>query len=121
MHHNATLLPRTCGGCQHSRRIGCLEQGLHELMSDRGLLFIFGVVVILVCLGSCAGLLMNGQAESVDGLFLILMCLAIALAFGLYLMFMIKRAMEPPPAPPKAAAKPATAAKPEPVAQTQAE
>src|SRR5260370_41762549 len=101
MHHSAVLLPATCGGFQHSRRIGRLEQGLHELMSDRGLLFIFGVVVILVCLGSCAGLLINGQAESVDGLFLILMCLAIALAFGLYLMFMLKRAMEPPPAPPK--------------------
>ena len=89
-------------------------------MSDRAILFIFGVVVIVVCLGTCVTLLINGQAESVDGLFLILMCLAIALAFGLYLMFMIKRAMEPPPPPPKAAAKPA-AAKAEPVAQTQAD
>ena len=75
-------------------------------MSDRALLFIFGVIVIVVCLGTCGVLLMNGQAESVDGLFLILMCLAVALAFGLYLMFMIKRAMEPPPPPPKASAKP---------------
>jgi hypothetical protein len=89
-------------------------------MSDRALLFLFSILVIVVCLGTCVGLLINGQAESVDGLFLILMCLAIALAFGLYLMFMIKRAMEPPPPPPKpAAAKPA-AAKAEPVA-TQAE
>ena len=90
-------------------------------MSDRGLLFIFGVVVIFVCLGSCVGLLMNGQAQSVDGLFLILMCLSIALAFGLYLLFMIRRAMEPPPAPPKPAAKASAPAKAEPVAQTQAE
>ena len=90
-------------------------------MSDRALLFIFGIVVIVVCLGSCAALLINGQAESVDGLFLILMCLSIALAFGLYLMFMIKRAMEPPPAPPKPAAKAGGAAKAETVAQTQAE
>ena len=90
-------------------------------MSDRALLFIFGAVVILVCLGSCVGLLVNGQAESVDGLFLILMCLSIALAFALYLMFMIRRAMEPPPAPPKPAAKAASGAKAEPVAQTQAE
>jgi hypothetical protein len=90
-------------------------------MSDRALLFIFGVVVIVVCLGSCAALLINGQAESVDGLFLILMCLSIALAFGLYLMFMIRRAMEPPPAAPKPAAKAGAAAKAEPVAQTQAE
>ena len=91
-------------------------------MSDRAMLFIFGVIVIVVCLGTCGALLINGQAESVDGLFLILMCLAIALAFTLYLMFMIKRAMEPPPAPPKPAAKTAApAAKSEPVAQTQTE
>ena len=90
-------------------------------MSDRALLFIFGVIVIIVCLGTCGALLMNGQAESVDGLFLILMCLAIALAFALYLMFMIKRAMEPPPAPPKPAAKTGASAKAEPVAQTQSE
>jgi cyanate permease len=89
-------------------------------MSDRALLFLFSILVIVVCLGTCGVLLMNGQAESVDGLFLILMCLAIALAFGLYLMFMIKRAMEPPPPPPKPAAKTA-APKAEPVAQTQAE
>ena len=68
-------------------------------MSDRGLLFLFSILVIVVCLGTCGALLMNGQAESVDGLFLILMCLAVALAFALYLMFMIRRAMEPPPAP----------------------
>ena len=80
-------------------------------MSDRALLFLFSILVIVVCLGTCGVLLMNGQAESVDGLFLILMCLAVALAFGLYLLFMIKRAMEPPPAPPKpAAAKPAAPA-----------
>jgi len=91
-------------------------------MSDRAFNFLFSVFMIFVCLGTCIALLMNGQAESVDGLFLILMCLAVALAFALYVMFMIKRAMEPPPPPPKAAAaaKPA-AAKPEPVAQTQAE
>ena len=90
-------------------------------MSDRALNFLFSVFMVVVCLGTCGLLLINGQAESVDGLFLILMCLAIALAFGLYLMFMIKRAMEPPP-PPKPAAKPAASvAKPAPVAQTHAE
>jgi len=86
-------------------------------MSDRALLFIFGVLVIVICLGTCGMLLINGQAETVDGLFLILMCLAVALAFGLYLMFMIRRAMEPPPPPAKpTAAKTAPAAKAEPVA-----
>jgi hypothetical protein len=88
-------------------------------MSDRALLFIFSVLVIVVCLGTCGALLMNGQAESVDGLFLILMCLSIALAFALYLMFIIKRAMEPPPPPPKAAAKASVPAKAETVAQTE--
>jgi hypothetical protein len=81
-------------------------------MSDRALLFIFGILVIIVCLGTCGALLINGQAESVDGLFLILMCLAIALAFALYLMFMIRRAMERPPAPAKTGAKPAAKAEP---------
>ena len=91
-------------------------------MSDRALLFLFSILVIVVCLGTCVGLLINGQAESVDGLFLILMCLSIALAFGLYLLFMIKRAMAPPPAPPKPAARTsAPAAKAEPVTQTHAE
>ena len=85
-------------------------------MSDRAILFLFGVLVIVVCLGTCGALLINGQAQSVDGLFLILMCLSIALAFGLYLLYMVKRAMEPPPAPPKPAAKAgAPAAKAEPV------
>jgi len=84
-------------------------------MSDRALLFIFGVIVIVVCLGTCGALLINGQAETVDGLFLILMCLSIALAFGLYLMFMIKRAMEPPPPPPKPSTAKAAPAKTEPV------
>ncbi len=77
-------------------------------MSDRALLFVFGILVIVVCLGTCGTLLINVQAESVEGLFLILMCLAVALAFALYLMFMIRRAMEPPPAPAKGA-KPAAA------------
>jgi len=81
-------------------------------MSDRALLFLFGILVIVVCLGTCGVLLANGQAESVDGLFLILMCLAIALAFALYLMFMIKRAMEPPPAAAKPGAKPAAKSEP---------
>jgi hypothetical protein len=88
-------------------------------MSDRALLFLFSVFMIVICLGTCGTLLANGQAESVDGLFLILMCLAVALAFTLYVMFMIKRAMEPPAPPPKPVAK--APAKTEPVVQAQAE
>jgi hypothetical protein len=91
-------------------------------MSDRALLFIFGIIVILVCLGTCATLVATGQAETVDGLFLILMCGAIALAFALYLLYMIRRAMEPPPPAPKpAASKAAAPAKSEAVAQPQTE
>ena len=48
----------------------------------------------------------TGQAATVDGLFLLLTCLTIALAFGLYVMFMIRRSMEAPEQP---AARPAKA------------
>jgi len=75
-------------------------------MSDRGFLFIFSCIVIVASLGAVGWMVATGQAASVDGLFLVLMCLLIALAFGLYVMFMIKRAMEALEAPP---AKPAKA------------
>lgn len=77
-------------------------------MSDRGFLFIFSCIVIVASLGAVGWLVGTGQASSVDGLFLVLMCLVTALAFGLYVMFLIKRAMEaleaPPPKPAKATA-----------------
>ena len=82
-------------------------------MSDRGLLFLFGLFMIVVSLASCAGLMITGQAATVDGLFLLLTCGLVALAFALYLWYMIARAMEaaapPPPPKPAAAAKPAAA------------
>jgi len=76
-------------------------------VSDRAILFLFSVVVEIASLVAAAWLLVTGQAGSVDGLFLFLTCLLIALAFGLYLAFMIRRAMEPAPAP---AAQPSKAA-----------
>ena len=85
-------------------------------MSDRGFLFIFSCIVILASLGATGWLVVSGQAASVDGLFLVLMCLLIAAAFALYVMFMIQRAkesLETPPAKPAkatAAAPPAKAA-----------
>ena len=82
-------------------------------MSDRAFLFLFSCAVILASLWAVGWLVATGQAASVDGLFLSLMCLTIALAFGLYVMFMIRRAMEVPEQP---AAKPAKA----PAAPTQA-
>ena len=84
-------------------------------MSDRALLFIFSVVMVIVSLAASGWLVVSGQAATVDGLFLLLTCLLSALAFALYLMFMINRAKEalqpPPAAKPagaKAAPKPAT-------------
>jgi hypothetical protein len=79
-------------------------------MSDRAGLFLFSILMVIVSLAASGWLLVSGQAGSVDGLFLLLTCLLVALAFVLYLMFMIHRAMEslqPAPAAKPAAAKPA--------------
>lgn len=86
-------------------------------MSDRGFLFIFSCVVILASLAAAVWLIATGQAATVDGLFLLLTCLSVAFAFGLYLRFMMKSAMEslaqPEVKPTKAAAATGTpAAKP---------
>jgi hypothetical protein len=92
-------------------------------VSDRAILFLFSVVVEIASLGAAGWLLASGQAGSVDGLFLLLTCLLIALAFGLYLAFMIRRAMEPAPAPAaqpaKSAAPPPAQSKPAPAPATQ--
>lgn len=83
-------------------------------MSDRAILFLFSVIVVIACLATAVWLLITGQAlgtsGTIDGLFLLLSCLVIAFAFALYLRFMIKRALaalQPAPTP---AAKAAPAA-----------
>ncbi len=90
-------------------------------MSDRGFLFVFSVVVVIVSLAAAGWLVATGQAGSVDGLFLLLTCLVMAFAFSLYIGFLIRRAMQPVRAPAAAqaakAGTAATAAKPAPVAQ----
>ncbi len=90
-------------------------------MSDRGLLFVFSVVVVLASLAAAGWLVATGQAASVDGLFLLLTCLVMAFAFGLYLAFVIRRAMQSVSAPAATqaakAGSGAAAAKPAPVAQ----
>ena len=91
-------------------------------MSDRAILFLFSVCVEIASLGAAGWLLATGQAASVDGLFLLLTCLLVALAFALYLLFMIRRAQEslaPAKQPAKATATPAaqTAQKAAPVTQ----
>ena len=91
-------------------------------MSDRALLFLFSLAMLIISLAAAAWLLVSGQAGYVDGLFLLLTCLLSAGAFGLYLMFMINRAKESlkpaaqpsktPAAPAKGAVKPATSSQP---------
>ena len=83
-------------------------------MSDRAFCFLFSCVVILASLCAAGWLAATGQATTVDGLFLFLTCLVVALAFALYVMFMIRRAMEslqPPAAKPAKAPGSAPAAK----------
>jgi len=84
-------------------------------MSDRAFCFLFSCVVILASLGATGWLVITGQAATVDGVFLALMCLTMALASGLYVMFMIRRAMESLQQP---AAKPAKAPAAAPPAKT---
>ena len=89
-------------------------------MSDRGFLFLFSVLMIAGGLGTTAWLVISGQAFTVDGLFLVLTALLVALVFLLYVMFVIRREMDaqtaakPAAAPAKAGA--GATAKPAPVA-----
>lgn len=62
-------------------------------MSDRGALFLFSLGVIVACLAVAVWLAVTGQAAYIDGLFLLLSCLAVAFAFGLYVRYIIKSAM----------------------------
>jgi len=88
-------------------------------VSDRALLFLFSVCVVIASLAAAGWLLATGQAGSVDGLFLLLTSLLVALAFGLYLAFMIRRAMADSEAPATAQpAKASTAAQPKPQSKT---
>jgi hypothetical protein len=83
-------------------------------------LFLFSVLMIAGGLGAAAWLIATGQAGTVDGLFLVLMVLLAAAAFGLYAVFLVRRAMQSV-AQPAAKASPAgvkaPAAKPAAVGQ----
>ena len=70
--------------------------------------------MIVASAGSAAYLVATGQAGTVDGLFLVITALLIAVCFLIYVMYMIHRAMEakkPAPQPAKAGAA-TSAAKP---------
>ncbi len=76
-------------------------------------MFLFSLLMIAGGLGAAGWLLVSGQAGTVDGLFLLLTVLLIALAFLLYLVFMIRRqmaAVSQPAAQKAKAAAPAAAA-----------
>jgi hypothetical protein len=89
-------------------------------MSDRGFLFLFSILMIVGCLATAGWLFATGQAATVDGLFLLITALLVALCFALYVIFMIRRAMEAA-TPPKPAAKAGAtgAAKPAPATASQ--
>jgi len=90
-------------------------EGQEPRMSDRGVVFLFSLFMIVASLGAVVWLLVTGQAGTVDGLFLVLTALLTAAVFALYLKFTIGRAMEAqkqavaPPAKAAAPAKPAAA------------
>ena len=74
-------------------------------MSDRGFLFLFSVFMIAASGAAAAYLVASGQAGTVDGLFLVVTALLIALCFLLYVAYVLRRAMEAQ----KAGAQPAKA------------
>ena len=86
-------------------------------MSDRGFLFLFSVLMIAASGATAAYLVATGQAGTVDGLFLVVTALLIALCFAIYVVYMIHRAMEAakPPAQTAKANAATSAAKPAPV------
>lgn len=88
-------------------------------MSDRGFLFLFSILMFLGGLATAGWLFATGQAATVDGLFLLLTALLVALCFLLYLVFMIRRAMEAPPGAQPAKAGAVAAAKPTPATASQ--
>jgi hypothetical protein len=95
-------------------------------MSDRAWLSLFSIVMILAGLGGAVWLIITGQALTMDGLFLLLVALLVALVFALYVKFLIRTAMEAgnkPAAPAKAGATAPAAAKrtPTPAATQQAQ
>jgi putative copper export protein len=68
------------------------------------MLFLFSLGVILAALGVAAWLISTGQTAYIDGLFLLICCLVLVLAFGLYIRYLIKTVMQtdaPPAGPAK--------------------
>jgi hypothetical protein len=86
-------------------------------------LFLLSVLTIVAGLGAAVWLFATGQAGTVDGLFLVLTSLLMALVFALYVCYMIHRAMVAAAQPAAGTAKAGSAkapAKPEPATVTHA-
>jgi hypothetical protein len=66
---------------------------------DRGWMFVFSLGVMVACLAVAVWLMATGQAAYVDGLFLLISSLVLALAFGLYLGYLIRGARDEAPGP----------------------
>jgi Ca2+/Na+ antiporter len=71
-----------------------------EPMTDRALLFLASLVIMIGALGVAIWLIVAGQTGTFDGNFLLLSALVVAAAFALYLKFLIKQAIEAPAAKP---------------------
>ena len=89
------------------------RRGGKQAMSDRGFLFLFSALMVAAGGASAAYLVATGQAATVDGLFLALTALSLAAGFAMYLIYSIRRAMEPAKAAaPATKAAASSAAKP---------
>ena len=88
-------------------------------MSDRGLLFLFSILMIAAGLGVAVGWLATGQAGTVDGLFFGVDGVGCGGGLALYAVFLLRRAMEAgkPPAKVSQASVKSPAAKPAAVGQ----
>ncbi|HTM51771.1 MAG TPA: hypothetical protein VL285_23915 [Bryobacteraceae bacterium] len=68
-------------------------------MTDRAILFLSSVVFFLGGIAVCVWLIATGQLGTFDGNFLLLSSILVTAAFGLYIRFLIRRAMEAGPPP----------------------
>jgi hypothetical protein len=84
-------------------------------MTDRALLFLVSLVVLIGAVLAAVWLIATGQTGTFDGNFLLLCSLVLAFSFGFFLRNMIKAALPPAkhaPAPPASATKKETVAEP---------
>ena len=89
-------------------------------MSDRGVLLLLSLCVIFAALGVAAWLIGTGQIAYIDGLFLLLSCLVLAAAFGLYVRYLIRSVMQETALRTGAKITPGTRQKPVPAARVSA-